>query len=99
MRERVQDTSLHCLLSTLRTPLRVRVEGKRGKEGREKRGKVEEGEAGNYFSSTNADSYILLASSPGHSQILFCSRGEKSGEGLGSLLRHGLKMVDMVSTN
>jgi len=31
----------------------------------------------------------LLASSPGHSQILSCSRGEKSGEGLGSKLRHG----------
>ena len=27
MRERVQDTSLHCLLSTLRTPLRVRGGG------------------------------------------------------------------------
>jgi len=26
---------------------------------------------------------IYLASSPGHSQILSCSRGEKLGEGLG----------------
>ena len=28
-----------------------------------------------------------VASSPGHSQILSCSRGERSGEGLGSKLR------------
>ena len=39
-----------------------------------------------------------LASSPGHSQILFRSRGEKSGEGLGAKLRHGPEMVDSVST-
>ena len=42
MRERVQDTSLHCLLSTLRTPLRVRRGGgKKGerREGRWKKGK------------------------------------------------------------
>ena len=40
-----------------------------------------------------------LASSPGHSQILSCSYGEKSGESLGSLLRHGPEMVDSVSSN
>ena len=39
-----------------------------------------------------------LASSPGLSQILSRSRGEKSGEGLGSKLRHGPEMVDSVST-
>ena len=39
-----------------------------------------------------------LASSPGHFQILSRSRGEKSGEGLGSKLRHGPEMVDLVST-
>ena len=37
-----------------------------------------------------------LASSPGPSQILSRSRGEKSGEGLGSKLRHGPEMVDSV---
>ena len=41
----------------------------------------------------------LLASSPDHSQILSRSCGEKSGEGLGSKLRHGPEMVDSVSTN
>ena len=41
----------------------------------------------------------MIASSPGHSQILSHSRGEKSGEGLGSKLRHGPEMVDSVSTN
>ena len=40
-----------------------------------------------------------VASSPGHSQILSSSCGEKSGEGLGSKLRHKLEMVDSVSTN
>ena len=40
----------------------------------------------------------LLASFPGHSQILSRSRGEKSGEGLGAILRHGPEMVDSVST-
>ena len=40
----------------------------------------------------------MLASSPGHSQILSRSRGEKSGESLGAKLRHGLEMVDLVST-
>ena len=39
----------------------------------------------------------LLASSPGPSQILSRSHGEKSGEGLGSKLRHGPEMVDSVS--
>ena len=39
-----------------------------------------------------------IASSPGHSKILSHSRGEKLGEGLGSKLRHGLEMVDLVST-
>ena len=45
-------------------------------------------------------SYCLskLASSPGHSQILSRSRGEKSGEGLVPRLRHGPEMVDSVST-
>ena len=37
-----------------------------------------------------------IASSPGHSQILSRRRGEKSGEGLESKLRHGLEMVDSV---
>ena len=40
-----------------------------------------------------------VASSPGHCQVLSHSRGEKSGEGLGLLLRHGQEMVDSVSTN
>ena len=39
-----------------------------------------------------------LASSPGHSQILYRSRGEKSGEGLVPILHHGPEMVDSVST-
>ena len=43
--------------------------------------------------------YTYLASFPGPSQILSHSRGEKSGEGLGSKLRHGPEMVDSVSTN
>ena len=43
-------------------------------------------------------SIVSLASSPGHSQILSRSRGEKSGEGLVPLLRHGPEMVDSVST-
>ena len=33
----------------------------------------------------------IIASSPGHSQILSRSCGEKSGEGLGSKLRHNRK--------
>ena len=41
---------------------------------------------------------LLIASYPGHSQILSRSRGEKSGEGLGSLLCHGPEMVDSVRT-
>ena len=41
----------------------------------------------------------MLASSSGHSQILSCSHGEKSGEGLGSLLHHRLEVVDTVSMN
>ena len=40
-----------------------------------------------------------IASSPGHSQILFLSRGKISGEGMGSKLHHRLEMVDSVSTN
>ena len=40
---------------------------------------------------------VTLASFPGHSQILSHSHGEKSREGLGSLLRHGSEMVDLVS--
>ena len=43
--------------------------------------------------------HYLLASSPGHSQILSYSRGEKLGEGLRSLLCHRPEMVDSVSTN
>ena len=42
---------------------------------------------------------INVALSPGHSLILSRSRGEKSGEGLGSLLCHRPKMVDSVSMN
>ena len=40
-----------------------------------------------------------LASSPGPSQILSRSHGEKLGEGLGSKLRNRPEMVDSVSTN
>ena len=40
---------------------------------------------------------VYLALYPGHSQILSRSCGEKSGEGLGSKLRHGPEMVDSVS--
>ena len=40
-----------------------------------------------------------LASLSGCSQILSHSRGEKLGEGFGSLLRHRLEMVDSVSIN
>ena len=40
-----------------------------------------------------------VASSPGPSQILSHSCGEKLGEGLGSKLRHGPELVDSVSTN
>ena len=40
---------------------------------------------------------MTLSSSPGHYQFLSHSRGEKLGEGLGSLLRHGPEMVDLVS--
>ena len=39
-----------------------------------------------------------VASFSGHSQILSRSCGENSGEGLGSLLRHGPEMVDSVMT-
>ena len=38
-----------------------------------------------------------IALFPGHSQILSRSRGEKSGEGLLPILRHGPEMVDSVS--
>ena len=41
---------------------------------------------------------LTVASYPGHSQILSRSRGEKSRKGLGSKLRHGPEMVDLVST-
>jgi len=37
-----------------------------------------------------------VASSPGPSQILSLSCGEKSGEGLGAKLRYGPEMVDSV---
>ena len=43
-------------------------------------------------------SVLILASSPGHSQILSRRHGEKLGEGLGSLLHHRLEMVDSVNT-
>ena len=45
--------------------------------------------------------YILYMpdTAPGHSQILSRSCGEKLREGLESKLRHGLEMVDSVSTN
>ena len=46
----------------------------------------------------NIVQFAMLASYPGHSQILSLSRGEKSGEGLGAKLRHGPEMVDLVST-
>ena len=42
---------------------------------------------------------MYVASFPGPSQMLSCSRGEKSGEDLGSKLHHGPEMVDSVSTN
>ena len=41
---------------------------------------------------------FALASSLGHSKILSRSCGEKLGEGLVPLLRHGPEMVDSVST-
>ena len=43
--------------------------------------------------------YTPVASSPGPSQILSRSRGEKLGEVLGAKLRHGPEMVDSVSKN
>ena len=46
---------------------------------------------------TTQDSEV--ASSQGHPQILSPSRGEKSGEGLGSLLHHRPEMVGSVSTS
>ena len=48
--------------------------------------------------TSKAKSGKNIASSPGPSQILSRSRGEKSGEGLGAKLRHGPEMVDSVST-
>ena len=48
--------------------------------------------------SAAVTTWWLLASFPGPSQILSRSSGEKSGEGLGSKLRHGPEMVDSVST-
>ena len=51
-----------------------------------------------FNTATMADSADTVASSPGHSQILSHSHGEKSGEGLVPLLRHGTEMVDSVST-
>ena len=47
---------------------------------------------------TAAERGAWVALSPGHSQILSCSCGGKTGEALGSLLRHGPEMVDSVST-
>jgi len=49
--------------------------------------------------SINPGTAVTIALYPGPSQILSRSRGEKSGEGLGSKLHHGLEMVDSVSTN
>ena len=49
------------------------------------------------FSPKNSLGTTLLALSPGHSQILSHSRGEKSGEGLGSKLCHGPEMVHGLS--
>ena len=49
--------------------------------------------------SSNAKLLSNVSLVPGSSQILSRSRGEKSGEGLGSKLRHGPEMVDSVSTN
>ena len=46
----------------------------------------------------NTELKLDLASSPASSQILLRSRGEKSSEGLGTKLRHGPEMVDLVST-
>ena len=40
----------------------------------------------------------FIALSPGNSQILSHSRGEKSGEGLVPILHHGPEMVDLVNT-
>ena len=48
--------------------------------------------------SRRARRYGLVASSPGPTQILSRSHGEKLGEGLGAKLRHGPEMVDSVST-
>ena len=42
---------------------------------------------------------LELASSPGHAQILSHSHGERSGEGLGTLLYHRPEMADSVSMN
>ena len=47
---------------------------------------------------TLAQRRLHLASSPGHSQILSRSHGEKSGEGLVPTLRHGPEMVDSILT-
>ena len=38
----------------------------------------------------------ILGSSPDHSQILSCSRGEKLGEGLVPILHYGPEMVDSI---
>ena len=46
---------------------------------------------------TKNESTVVLASSPGYSQILSRSRGVKSGEGLVPILRHGPEMVDSAS--
>ena len=48
------------------------------------------------FSLQNFGCVIALSS--GHSQVLSHSCGEKLGISLGSLLHHGLEMVDSVST-
>ena len=46
-----------------------------------------------------AETWCTVASSPGHSHFSSCSRGGKSGEGLGTLLDHGSEMVDLASAN
>ena len=51
-----------------------------------------------YLGTSQLENTNHIASSPGHSQILSHSCGEKSGEGLGLKLSHGPEMVDLVST-
>ena len=50
------------------------------------------------LTNANGAKPSLLASSPAHSQMLSHSCGEKSGEGLGTLLHHEPEMANSVST-